>query len=69
MKAFLVCMLALILAGCDTTAGVPTIDREINADVDGYTGQPKKFLDEETGVVCYYIYYKTMSCVQVQNGK
>ncbi|OAD17152.1 hypothetical protein [Achromobacter insolitus] len=63
MKRALI-LVAIILAGCNSEAGAPTIDKSINADVDGFTGNPRKFFDAETGVTCYYISYNAMSCVK-----
>lgn len=63
MKRALI-LVAVLLAGCNSEAGAPTIDKRINADVSGYTGTPRKFLDAETGVTCYYISYRAISCVK-----
>ncbi|CAB3717281.1 hypothetical protein CEY09_31675 [Achromobacter marplatensis] len=59
-------LVAVLLAGCNSEASAPTIEKSINADVDGFTGTPLKFFDTETGVTCYYIGYRAMSCVKTK---
>ncbi|MBC9904791.1 hypothetical protein [Achromobacter xylosoxidans] len=57
-------LFTVILAGCNADASAPTIEKHINAEVSGYTGTPRKFLDVEAGVTCYYISYRAISCVK-----
>lgn len=63
MKRALI-LVAALLAGCNSEASAPTIDKHINADVEGSSETPRKFFDAETGVTCYYIGYRAMSCVK-----
>ncbi len=64
MKLLLALFAAALLVACDSNAGLPTIDREMpNIQVDG-GGMVRKFHDADTGVTCYYIGYRAMSCVK-----
>lgn len=64
MKLLLALFAAALLVACDSNAGLPTIDREMsNIRVDG-GGTVRKFHDADTGVTCYYIGYRAMSCVK-----
>lgn len=64
MKLLLALFAAALSVACDSNAGLPTIDREMsNIRVDG-GGTVRKFHDADTGVTCYYIGYRAMSCVK-----
>lgn len=64
MKLLTALLAIAMLGACDSQANSPTVDKRINADVDGFTGSPQKFYDAEVGVTCYYISYRAISCVK-----